>query len=122
MTQEYLTDREIDHYIQRILGQCANPNYDIYPWLRGQLAQGLVVVKVDNQRGIVLYGDRIRGKPYAWVLFDDGATKSVRLSRDCLVFGALRQIYYPGKIRAGTYGAMGGILKGIRSGKAFRGR
>jgi hypothetical protein len=36
------------------------------------------------------------------------------------MFGALRQIYYPGKIRAGTYGPMGAILKVIRSGKAFR--
>jgi hypothetical protein len=39
MTQEYLTGGEIDQYIQRILGQCDNPNYDIYPWLRRQLAQ-----------------------------------------------------------------------------------
>jgi hypothetical protein len=122
MTQGYLADVEIDHYIRRILGQCANPNYDIYPWLGRQLAQGLVVVKVDDRRGIVLYGDRHRGKPHAWVLFDDGVTKSVRLSRDCLVFGAIRQIYYPGRIRAGTYGIMGAISKGIRSGRAFRGR
>jgi hypothetical protein len=79
MTQEYLTDGEIDHYIQRMLSQCANPNYDIYPWLRRQLAQGLVVVKVDDRRGIALYGNRHRGKPHAWVLFDDSVTKSVRL-------------------------------------------
>jgi len=82
MTQEYLTDGEIDHYIQRILSQCANPNYDIYPRLRRQLAQGLVVVKVDNRRGIVLYGDRHRGKPYAWVCYSMTAPQSLSGCRE----------------------------------------
>lgn len=120
--REYLRDQEIDQYIQRILGYREDPDDNDYPWLRRQLAQGLVVVEIEGQRGVVLYGDRHSGKPYAQVLFDDGVTKSVRLSKDCLVFGYLRQIYYPGGIRAGTYGIMGAIAKGIRSGKVFRGR
>ncbi|MCI0388599.1 MAG: hypothetical protein MOB07_07510 [Acidobacteria bacterium] len=48
MTQEYLTDGQIDQYIQRTLGQCANPNYDIYLSVRRRLAQGLVTGKIDH--------------------------------------------------------------------------
>jgi hypothetical protein len=55
------------------------------------------------------------------MLFDDGSTRRVRLSKDCLVFGSISRIYYP-KIRVGTYGVMGAIAKGIRTGRAFRGR
>jgi hypothetical protein len=122
MASEYLSDKQVEEYINKILGYYTDPIYNEYSWLRRQLAQGLVVARIDNQLGLVLYGDRHNGRPHAWMLFDDGSTRRARLSKDCLVFGSISRIYYPPKIRVGTYGVMGAIAKGIRTGRAFRGR
>lgn len=109
-------------------------------YIREQEALGVVLIQVENvlddySRHLigrtvqVAFGDRFekhtRNGYYVWVFDPDNPQIRQRLRMPVcgkIVQGKYKQIYFAGGIFHGTYGPMGAVGKGIRSGRAFRGR
>ena len=92
-----------------------------------QAGKGVVVVLYKGERVKVAFGSRWeKHTRYRFVAsFEDPETgwlESAVFSEGDIVEGRYRDIYFPPRAFAGTYGPMGAVAKGIRSGKAFRGR